>query len=149
MMKDYNYRPGVQHPDYSKLAINQKNGNNITTCRHEIIVQFFSTLTFPSLVTGPSFILISLLVLKWWQFSFTMDWPLIWKIGSTDVWVCLFLDRGKLGIPILVQMSLIKCYWTLQNVWVTAFTVSELLRENQQGVLKIPSTTRLGLLGLN
>ena len=64
MMKDYNYRLGVQHPDYSKLAINQKNGNNITTCRHEIIVQFFSTLTFPSLVTGPSFILISLLVLN-------------------------------------------------------------------------------------
>ena len=27
----------------------------------------------------------------------------------------------------------IKCYWILQNIRVTAFTVSELLRENQQG----------------
>ena len=26
-----------------------------------------------------------------------------------------------------------KCYWMLQNAKVTAFTVSELLRENQQG----------------
>ena len=27
----------------------------------------------------------------------------------------------------------IKCYWVLENIRVTAFTVSELLRENQQG----------------
>ena len=41
-------------------------------------------------------------------------------------------DWGKLGIPNLARMCLIKCYWMLQNVRVTAFTVSELLRENQQ-----------------
>ena len=29
------------------------------------------------------------------------------------------------------QMSLIKCYWILQNARVKAFTASELLRENQ------------------
>ena len=27
-----------------------------------------------------------------------------------------------------------KCYWMLQNTWVTNFTVSELLRENQHGL---------------
>ena len=42
-------------------------------------------------------------------------------------------DWCKLGIPNLAQMSLIKCYWMLQNAWVTAFTDSELLTENQQG----------------
>ena len=30
-------------------------------------------------------------------------------------------------------MYLIKCYWILQNARVTAFTISELLRENQKG----------------
>ena len=46
-------------------------------------------------------------------------------------------DCGELGIPNLAQMSLIKSYSILQNPRVTAFTVSELLRENQQGV-KLP-----------
>ena len=30
---------------------------------------------------------------------------------------------GELGIPNLVQMSPIKCYWMLENVKVTAFTI--------------------------
>ena len=42
-------------------------------------------------------------------------------------------DWGKLGIPDLAQMSLIKCYWLLQNARVTAFTVSKLLRETNRG----------------
>ena len=33
-----------------------------------------------------------------------------------------------------------KSYLMLQNVWFTAFTVSELLRENQQGGVKITPT---------
>ena len=41
-------------------------------------------------------------------------------------------DWNELGIPNLVWMSLIKSYWLLQNARVTAFTVSELFRENQQ-----------------
>ena len=40
---------------------------------------------------------------------------------------------GKLGIPNLMQIFLIKCYLMLQNAMVTAFTVFELLTENQQG----------------
>ena len=40
---------------------------------------------------------------------------------------------GKLGIPNLAKMSLIKGYWILQNARVTVFTVFELLRENQHG----------------
>ena len=39
-------------------------------------------------------------------------------------------DWGELWIPNLPRMSL-ECYWMLQNSRVTAFTVFELLRENQ------------------
>ena len=42
----------------------------------------------------------------------------------------------------LAQISLMRCYWTLQNVRVKAFTISEVLRENQQegGRVKCPPT---------
>ena len=44
-------------------------------------------------------------------------------------------------------MFLIKCYWILQNARVTAFTVSKLLREHQQGgkITLPPSQPRLEL----
>ena len=41
-------------------------------------------------------------------------------------------DWAELQLPNLVRMFLIKCYRTLQSVSVTAFTVSRLLRLNQQ-----------------
>ena len=34
----------------------------------------------------------------------------------------------------MARTFLTKCYWILQNARVTAFTISELLRENQQGM---------------
>ena len=37
----------------------------------------------------------------------------------------------------------------MQNASVTAFTVSELLRENQQAGVKLPPPPRLGLIILN
>ena len=36
-------------------------------------------------------------------------------------------DWGKLGIPNLAQMSIMKCYWIQQNPTVTAFTVYEFM----------------------
>ena len=46
---------------------------------------FFDDLFLLSnLVTGPSFMSISSLVLELWQFSFIRDWP---EIGNTPVWV--------------------------------------------------------------
>ena len=41
-------------------------------------------------------------------------------------------DWGKLAIPNLAGMYLIRCYSVLRNVRVTVFIVSELLRVNQQ-----------------
>ena len=40
---------------------------------------------------------------------------------------------GKLAIPNLAGMSLMKCYYMLQKARVTAFIVSKLLRKNQLG----------------
>ena len=56
------------------------------------------------------------------------------EIGNTPIW---FRDWSKLWIPNLARMSLIECYWMLQNSSVTAFTVFELLRENQLGWVKL------------
>ena len=42
-------------------------------------------------------------------------------------------DQGEFGIPNQAWMSLIKCYQMLRNARVAAFTISELLREKQQG----------------
>ena len=91
-----------------------------------------------SLVTVPSFMSISSLVLELWQFYFIRGWPEIRKWNTPSEYCPISGDWGKLGIPSLVLVSLIKCYWMLQNTRVTAFTVSELLRENQQGGVKLP-----------
>ena len=90
----------------------------------------------PSLVTGPTFMSISSLVLELWQFSFIRGWPKIRKLELTLSEFCPVSENcGKSGIPTLVQVFLIKCYcyWMLQNSRVTAFTVFELITENQQG----------------
>ena len=95
---------------------------------------FFEVVLFllSSLVTGPSFMSISLLVLELWQFFFIRDWPEIRKSETLPSEFCpKSEDWGKLWIPNLAQMSLIECYWMLQNFRVTTFTVFELLKENQ------------------
>ena len=62
-------------------------------------------------------------------------------------------DWDKLGIPNLTRMSLIKSYWILQNVRDTAFTISELLRENQGGgggrqkIPPTPTQIKFGVVG--
>ena len=109
---------------------------------------FFDVVLFllSSLVTGPSFMSISSLILELWQFSFIRYWP---EIRKSEIPLSEFCpisgDWGRLGIPNLARMSLMKYYYMLQNGRVTAFTVSELLRENQQGGKTIGPPTRLGL----
>ena len=97
---------------------------------------FFDVVLFllSSLVTGPSFMSISSLVLELWQFSFIRDWPEIRKSEiPTSEFFPISGDWVKLWIPNVTAMSLIECYWMLQNSRVTAVTVFELLRENQLG----------------
>ena len=97
---------------------------------------FFEIVLFhlSCLVTGPSFMSISSLVLEWWQFSFMRDWPEIRKSEIHSSEFCPIAgDWGKLWIPHLTRMSLIECYWMLQSSRATAFTTFELLRDNQLG----------------
>ena len=105
------------------------------------------------LVIGPSFMSISSLVPELWQFPFISDWP---EIGKSEIspskFDPIYGDWGELEIPNLARLSLMKCYWIQQDARVTAFTVSELLRENHQegwgggGVkLPLPSPPRLEL----
>ena len=97
---------------------------------------FFDVVLFllSSLVTGPSFMSISSLVLELWQFSFIRDWPEIRKLEIPPSEFCTISgDWSEKGIPNLAWMFLMKCYWMSQNARVTAFVASELLRENQQG----------------
>ena len=84
---------------------------------------------------------ISSLVLGLWQFSFIRYWPEIQKSEIPLSEFCpIFGDWGKLGIPNLAWMCLIKRYWMMQNARATVFTVSKLLRENQQGKgVKLPT----------
>ena len=98
---------GIRLPDCSKLVINQNNDDDVTICRHVVIVKVFDVILslLSSLVTGPKSRFLSL--------------PNIW--------------RYQVGISNLTQIFLINCYSMLWNVRVTALTVSELLWENQQG----------------
>ena len=86
---------------------------------------FFDVVVFllSSLVTCTSFMSISWLVLK--------NWPEIRKLEISPSMFCPIPgDWRKLWIPNLAQMSLMKCYWLIQNAKVKTLTVSELLREN-------------------
>ena len=97
---------------------------------------FFNVVLFllSNLVTGRSFMSISSLVLELWQFSCIRDWPEIWKSETPPSDFCpISGDWGKLWVQNLAQLFLIEGYWILQNSRVTAFTVLELLRENQLG----------------
>ena len=74
------------------------------------------------LVTGPSFMSISWLVLELWQFLFIKGWPKIQKSEIPPSEFCpISWDLDKLGIPKLGQMFLIKFYWMLQNTRVKLF----------------------------
>ena len=99
-------------------------------------LNFFDVVLFLllSLVNGPTFMSIASLVLELWQFSFIRDWPKIWKSEiPTSEFFLISWDWGELCILNLARMFLRECYWMLQNSRVTAFTVFELLRENQLG----------------
>ena len=91
----------------------------------EVIVKFF----FGWLVSNVKFNYcsksISWLVLELRKLPFIKDWLEIRKSEILLSELCQTSgDWDKLRIPNLVQMSLIKSYWTIQNYRVTAFTFS-------------------------
>ena len=139
----------IRPPDCPKLAKNSKNDNDVTIFQHDVKVNFFDVCLFllSNLVTGLSLMSISSLVLELWRFSFMR---VDQKSGNRKYpsEICSISGAcGKIWIPNLARMSLIKCYWMLQNSRVTAFTVFELLLENQLGGggVKLPTPPRLKL----
>ena len=134
------YASGIQLPDCSKLAINWKNNNNITIFRHDVIAKLFWRL-FVSLIKSS----------YWSKFHvniitgsgvmttfFIRNWPEIRKLEiPKSEFFPISGDCGKLRIPNLARMSLMKFYWMLQNARFTAFTVSELLRGGGVGGIKL------------
>ena len=125
----------IRFLDFSKLVVNWKNINDVTIFRHDAIVKFFwNCFVFlvkfsywykfhVNIITGSGVMTIYL------YRGLTRN-P---EIGNTPVCILPNIWRmGKLEIPNLARTSLIKCYWMLQNARIIAFTVSELLRENQQ-----------------
>ena len=79
---------------------------------------FFDVALFllSSLVTGQSFMSISSLVLKLWQFYFIKDWPEIRKSEIPPSGMCpISGDWDKLWILSWARMSLIEYYWMLKN----------------------------------
>ena len=122
--------------EIGKITMTLQYDKNVTITRQDVIVRFFDVLLFllSSLVTDPSFISILLVVLESWQFSFIRDWAETRKFKIPSSEFCPTSgDWAKLGLPNLARKCLIKCYCKLQNARITAFTVSELLRKNQQG----------------
>ena len=135
------YVSEIRLPDSSKLVVSWKNNNVVTISQYNVIVKFFDVFLFllSCLVTGPTFMSISSLILELLQFPIIRDWPEIRKSEiSTFELFPISADWCKLRILNLAQTSLKKFYWMLQNTRVTAFIVSELLRENQQDYLPPP-----------
>ena len=95
--------------DWSKLVKNWKNDNEVTILWHDINVNFF------------------------WRFSVSFLKFSYWSKFhiKTSYFCSIFGDWDELWIKNLARMSLTECYWTLQNFRITAFTLFELLRENQ------------------
>ena len=130
------YASGIRLSDCSKFTVNWKYGNGVTIFWHEVIVKFFWR-CFVSLVRFSylsKFMSISSVAVGLWQFPFVRDWPEIRKSVIPRLSFCpITEDWDELGIPPVARMSLIKCFWMLQNTRFTAFTVSELLWGNKQG----------------
>ena len=135
-------RPVLEISYCSRLAKNRKNDNDVTIFLHNVIVKFFEVAVFllSSLVTGPSFMSISLKVVQIWQFSFIWDWLEIWKSEVPPSEFCpISGDWGLLGIRNLARFSLVKSCWISAKVRVTTITLPE-GKPTRSGKVKIRPT---------
>ena len=127
----------------------QKKDNDVTVCRHGIISHFFwRFFCFSCQVSlGPSFYVNTMIgsgVITTFVYKRLTGNS---EIGNTPACVLpISGDWDESGILSFARMSLIRCYWMLQNARVLAFTVFELLRENQQRSKITPQPPRLGLI---
>ena len=130
-MKFTDYLSQIQLPDCSKLTIILKNGNDVTIFRHDVFVKFFWR-CFVSLV----------------KFSCWSKFHVNININTGSGVMIISFYKGLTRNPEIGNNPV----WVLPNIWrlgrvrstefgtevLNAFTVSELLRENQKGV-KLPT----------
>ena len=123
----------IRPPDCSKLAKTPKNDNDVRIFRNDVNVKFF----------GPC--LVSLVGYSYWskfhvniitgsgimKIFFYKGLNTNREVGDTPEFCLISWDWCELWIPNLAGMSPIKYYRMLHISSVTAFTVFELLRENQ------------------
>ena len=125
MPPESDFRVAPNWPQMEKMVVMSQFSNMMSPSSFHAILLFLSVL-----VTVQSFMSASSLVLEFWQFSFIRDWAEIRKSEKPSSEICPKSgDWGKLGIPSLAQISLIKCY---RMPGVIASTFSEVLRENRQ-----------------
>ena len=115
-------------PWIGKLTITSK-FSDMTSLSNVFGIAVFS---LSILVTGKSFRLMSLQLLKFRQFCSMKDWPEIQISENSPSKFCPISGDWELSTILnLAEMLLMKCYEILHNARVTACTVYELLREKQ------------------
>ena len=122
-------------PNCSNLVINWKNDNDFIICLHDVIVKCFGH-CFVSLVKFSYWLKFYVNIITGSGVVTTFVYNGLIRnpdIGNTSVLVLPKIWRLELvrDTNFWSDMSLMKCYWMLENARVTAFTVSELLGENQ------------------
>ena len=136
------YRPCLQISP--KLTINWKKNNEVIICQRDFIAKLFwrCHIPFIKLVTGPSLMAIPLLFLKIRKLLYIkeMNKNRNLKIKNALPEFCLISeDWSNSGISNWAWMFLMTSYLMLLNARFKAFTISEVLRKNYQGEVKIPS----------
>ena len=109
---------------------------------------FFGFVLFvlSSLVTGPSFMSISLLVLELWQFLFIRNWPEIWKSEKImpNIWRLEQVKDTKFGMNFSngMLLNVAKCQgYSFYCFWV--------IKEKPTWQCKIPPPHSTSILGLS
>ena len=143
---------GIHLQDCSKSANNWKKNGDVKICWDDVIITIFwhfhvSLVKFSYWSKFHVNIIMRSRVTTIFVYKRLIRNP---KIGNTLVWV-LSNTWVELEIPDLAEMSLMKNQLMLPNAKFTAFIVSELLRENQQGGCNPPQYmiyTDIFMLGL-
>ena len=112
---------GIQLLDCSELAKNPKSDNDVTIFRNDVNVNFFWGCC------------VSLVKFSYWsKFHVNIMTSSGVMTIKCPVWVfSQYLETGARLIPNLARVSLMKCYWMLQNVRVTALPFTGLHRDKQ------------------
>ena len=124
----------IRLPDCSKLTTNLKNTNDAIICRHNFIINFFDVVLFvlSGLVSGPSFMLTSSLVLEFWQVLAIKALTKNPDIENIPVWDLSNIWRqGQFRDTKFSMNTSNKMLVIVQNARFTGFFLSYLEKQNK------------------